>query len=102
MAAPAPGTWGSGAHVLRARPHLCRPCGLDRGSSGELEQEGGSLPCLRLEPDVPAHAADELIADVEPEPRAADPAGHVRTDAGELLETTAFCCGGNPEPFVAD
>src|SRR4029450_11805355 len=103
MAAPAsPGRWGAGAHVLRARPHLCRPGGLDRGSSRKLKQEGRSLPCLRLELDVPAHAADELVADVEPKPRAADAAGHVRIDAVELLADHSFLVGGNPEPFVAD
>src|SRR5512132_1426670 len=102
MAAPATPWWRSGAHVLRARPHLCGPCGLDRGSSGKLKEEGRPLPCLRLEPDVPAHAADELVADVEPEPRAADAAGHVRIDAVELLEHHALLVGGNPEPLVAD
>src|SRR6266550_4474768 len=97
-----PARWGSGAHIHRARRYLCRPCGLDRGSSGKLEQEGRSLPCLRLEPDVPAHSADELVADVEPQPRAADAAGHVRIYAVELLEDPALLVGGNPEPLVSN
>src|SRR5204863_5078523 len=61
-----------------------------------------SLSCLRLEPDVPAHAADELVADVEPEPCAADATGHMRIDAVELLEDHALLVGRNPEPLVTD
>ena len=57
---------------------------------------------LRLDPDRPVHPADELAADVEAEAGAADPTGHVRIEAVELLEDPAVLGGGDPEPAVVD
>src|SRR5262249_47575036 len=52
--------------------------------------------------DVAAHSADQLVADVEAEPGAADATGHVRVDAVELLEDAALLVDGDAEAFVAD
>src|SRR5205823_7918590 len=62
---------------------------LDHGRrhrGGQLEQEGRALPVVRFDPDAAAHPADPLLADVQPETGAANPPGHLRVGAVELLE----------------
>src|SRR5207248_6576139 len=68
----------------------------------QLERECRSAPGLGLNPDSSAHPADELAADVQAEPGAADPADHVRIDAIELLEDPALIGIRNTKTLVAD
>src|SRR6266542_7130778 len=68
----------------------------------QLEQEGRALVVLRLDPDAAAHSADQLLADVEPEPGAPHAAHHVRVDAVELLEDPLLLLGRDSEALVAN
>src|SRR5206468_5445475 len=52
--------------------------------------------------DLAAHAADELAADVETEPGAADAAGQLRIDAVELAEDPPLLERRDPDSLVAD
>src|SRR6478672_6201724 len=72
------------------------------GSCRNLHMEDRAAPVVRLDPDSPMHAADELAGDVEAQPRASDPAGHVRIDPVELFEDTALLAGRDAEPLVGD
>src|SRR5262249_22451447 len=89
-------------NVLRPRTEFGGPRGRDRRRRRQLEQERRAFAGLRLQPDVAAHAADELVADVEAEPGTADAAGHLRVDAVELLEDAALLVDGDPEALVAN
>src|SRR5213078_1894289 len=76
--------------------HFPRPTGdAADGHGRNLEVERRSFAVPRLDPDAPAHTLDELAADVEPEPRAADAARHVRIEPIELLEHARLLVVGN-------
>src|SRR5207253_2453781 len=97
-----PPLWGGGRRfALRgggaSGPRLRVPLG-----QGDLDDEGRAGVVVRLDPDAPVHPADELAADVEPEPGAADSAGHVRIEAVELLEDPRPLRVGNSQARVAD
>src|SRR6266487_1662240 len=72
------------------------------GSGRNLHVEDGALPAVRLDPDPPVHASDELAGDVEAQAGATDPAGHVRVEPVELLEDPALLGGWDAEPLVGD
>ena len=58
-----------------------------RGSAcGQLDHERRAAACAGLDPDAPAHQADELAADVEPQPGAPNAAGELRVEPEELVE----------------
>src|SRR5207245_10451938 len=60
------------------------PCGLP--CERDLDVEDGSPAVVRLDPDPAFDTTDQVAADVEPEARPSDPAGHVWIDSVELLE----------------
>src|SRR5205823_14553497 len=66
-----------------------------------LHAESGALAVVRLDPDAPVEPVDELAADVEPEPGAADASRHVRIEAIELLEDATALGRRDAEPVVA-
>src|SRR6185312_13356687 len=72
------------------------------GSCRNLHMEDRAAPVVRLDPDSPMHAADELAGDVEAQPSAPDSTSHVRIDAVELFEDAALLGGGDAEPLVGD
>src|SRR6185437_10782906 len=72
------------------------------GLRGELERRRRAEARLGLDPDPPAHRADEFPADVEPEPRAADSTSLVRIEAVELLEDPLLLAERDPQALVSD
>src|SRR5581483_12033505 len=68
----------------------------------QVEREGRAAARLGRHPDPAVHAPDELLADVEAEPGAADPSRHVGVEAVELVEDSPLLRVRNPEPLVAD
>src|SRR5262249_13167873 len=87
----------AGARLPSRRPD---PPGLGRRER-ELEQEGRAGAAVRLDPDPPVHALDELPADVEAQAGTADAAALVRVQPDELLEDALLASARDPEPFVA-
>src|SRR6266550_5308995 len=89
---------------LDARPSFFAPV-LPRfglGSRRNLHVEDGALRAVRLDPDSPMHAPDELARDVEAQTGASDPPGHVRVEPVELLEDPALLRGWDAEPLIGD
>src|SRR5438067_13536627 len=66
----------------------------------ELEKERRALVAVRLDPDATAHAADQLLADVEAEAGPSHAPDHLRVGAVELLEDPVLVLGRNPKPLV--
>src|SRR5439155_9116502 len=75
---------------------------LERVGERDLDDERGAAALARLDPDPSVDAPHELAADVEAEARAADPSGHVRVEAVELLEDPRPLVLGDAEPGVVD
>src|SRR5262245_59868604 len=67
----------------RLRPGLRR---RSRSRGPQAEDDPPPPLAVRLDPDAATHPSHELVTDVEPEPRAAHAAGHLRVEAVELLE----------------
>src|SRR5262249_45564651 len=68
----------------------------------QLEGERRPFALCRRDPHPPLHSLDELAADVEAQPGAAHPAGHVRVDAVEALEDVRLLVRRDPDSLVAD
>src|SRR5436305_8489771 len=68
----------------------------------DLDVERGAGAPVGLDPDAAVDAADELAADIEAEPRAADAAAHVRIEAVELLEDPPLLALRDAETGVRD
>src|SRR5690349_5015876 len=87
-----------GDSVVTAAVHV----GGRRLGLGDLDVEGRAAVTVRLDPDAAVDAANELAADVETQPGAADPARHVGVEAEELLEDAPLLRGWDPEALVDD
>ena len=85
-----------GGCLPRRRAHHRR---LELGRR-DLDRERRAPVGFGLDPDAPAHHAHEFARDVETEAGAADPAGHVRVEAIELLEDAPVLGVGDPEALV--
>src|SRR5215210_840527 len=68
----------------------------------ELEEERRAYPGPGADADPAAHPADELAADVEPEPGAARNLSLMRIRAVELLEDRLLLRKRDPDPLVLD
>src|SRR5204862_6484273 len=73
---------------------------LDR--QGDVHEELGAAAVVRLDPAPAVHAPDELPADVQAQPCAADAARHARAEPIELLEDAAALARRDPESLVGD
>src|ERR671915_1780104 len=71
-----------------------------RAGARQLEEERRAASLALLDPDAAAHPADELAADVQAQPRAADAAEHLRVEAVELLEDARQLLGRDAEALV--
>src|SRR5919204_6506712 len=60
------------------------------------------MPIGGFDPDLPVHAADELAADVQPEPGASDATGELGIEAEELLEDPLPVAWWDSDPLVRD
>ena len=98
-----PGTRAvTAAHLRDPREAACRAASLSVQASGSSNENVEPRARLGLDPDPAVHAADDLAADVEAEPGAADAAGQVRVEPVELLEDRAVLGGRDPEALVGD
>src|SRR5918995_3252687 len=88
--------------IPRVQGFLDERARAERFGRRDLEQERGSDLALRLHPDAPTHALDELVADVEAEADAADTLGYCRVQSVELVEHSLLLVRGYPEALVAD
>src|SRR5207247_5805982 len=84
---------------LRAAPRA-RPRGACLGADRKQDSEARALAGLGVDLEPPIHALDELAADVEAQPAAADAAGLLRIEPVELLEDPLLLRARDPEPLV--
>ena len=76
--------------------------GAARRLNRQIDDEDRALSLLRADREAASHPANELAADVEAEPGAADAARELGIDAVELAEDPPLLEGRDADPFVAD
>src|SRR5262249_29867093 len=89
---------------LRAREAERRPLHVRAAElgGGQVDDEDRAARLAAFDPDLALHLADELPADVQAEPGAADATRQLRVEAVELLEDPLPLARWDADPLVAD